>query len=259
MIDFTGKTALVTGAASGMGKACALRYAQAGADVALADINEKNMEPVVRQITDMGRKAKAYRMDVSDAAQVESVIGQAWKDFGAIDAFANAAGIVILGLLRDIGDAIWDKIIDVNLRGTYLTCNAMSKRMMERKSGAIVNFSSIAAKIGESNNVAYCASKGGVSLFTQGLSLEMAPFNITVNAVAPGKIMTELTENACKDRAKTRNITLEQVYEETLATVPFGRWGTPEDVANCVLFLSSPMASYITGQVITVAGGQTLI
>lgn len=259
MIDFTGKTAFVTGAASGMGRACAIRYAEAGADVALADINEKDMEPVLRKITAMGRRAKAYRMDVSNKNQVEDVVGRAWSDFGAVDAFANAAGIVLLGLLREVDDSVWEKTIDVNLRGTYLTCNAMSKRMMERKSGAIVTFSSIAGKLGESYNVAYCASKGGVSLFTQGLALEMAPFNVRVNSVAPGKIMTEQTVGAAKWWAAKRGITTEQFYSEVVATVPCGRWGTPEEVADCVLFLSSGMSTYITGQVITVAGGQTLI
>lgn len=259
MIDFTGTTAFVTGAASGMGRACALRYAEAGADVALADINEANMRPVAEKIAAMGKTARIYPMDVTNSDQVEDVIGKAWGDFDGIDAFANAAGIVILGLLREVGDDAWEKTVDVNLRGTYLTCNAMSKRMMKRERGSIVNFSSIAGKIGEGYNIAYCASKGGVSLFTQGLALEMAPYNVTVNAVAPGKIMTEQTEGAAKWWAKKRNITTDQFYAEVLASVPCKRWGKPEEVADCVLFLSSGMATYITGQVITVAGGQTLV
>ena len=259
MIDFTDKNIFVTGAASGMGKACALKFAQSGANVAMADIDEERLKEAEKEAAQYGTRIKSYILDVSDGQQVDRVLETAWKDSGSIDILVHAAGIVILGLLHELGREQWDKTMAVNLEGTYLVNHKMTQLMMGRKYGKIINFSSIAGKIGESYNAAYSASKGGVSLLTQSLALEMAPFNITVNAVAPGKIMTEQTEGAARWWAKKRKITPEEFIAEVADSVPVKRFGTPEEVADCVLFLGSDMSSYITGQTITVAGGYTLI
>lgn len=259
MINVKGKTVFVTGAASGMGKACAKRFAGHGANVILADIAADNLAKAEKEFADHDVKVKSYVIDVSSKESVDKVIQQAWDDFGSIEILVHAAGIVRLGLIHEAGVDAWNKTIAVNLDGTYLVDSKMSELMMTRKYGKIINFSSIAGKIGESYNVAYCASKGGVSLLTQSLALEMAPYNITVNAVAPGKIMTEQTEGAAKWWAEKRGITPQQFIDEIADSVPVKRFGTPEEVADCVLFLGSDMSSYITGQVITVAGGQTLI
>ncbi|BDF34517.1 3-oxoacyl-[acyl-carrier-protein] reductase FabG [Lachnospiraceae bacterium] len=259
MIDFTDRNVFVTGAASGMGKACVLQFARCGANVAMADIDEGRLREAKKEAEAYGTKVESYVLDVSDEQQVDEVLNLAWDEFGGFAVLVHAAGIVILGLLHELGREKWDRTMSVNLEGTYLVNYKMTDLMMERRYGKIINFSSIAGKIGESYNAAYSASKGGVSLFTQSLALEMAPYNIMVNAVAPGKIMTEQTAGAARWWAKRRNITPEQFIAEVADSVPVKRFGTPEEVADCVLFLGSDMSSYITGQTVTVAGGQTLI
>lgn len=259
MIDFTDRNVFVTGAASGMGKACALQFARCGANVAMADIDDGRLKEAKKEAEAYDTKIESYILDVSDEQQVDEVLDLAWDEFGGIDVLVHAAGIVILGLLHELGREKWDRTMSVNLEGTYLVNYKMTHLMMEQRYGKIINFSSIAGKIGESYNAAYSASKGGVSLFTQSLALEMAPYNITVNAVAPGKIMTEQTAGAARWWARRRNITPEQFVAEVADSVPVKRFGTPEEVADCVLFLGSDMSSYITGQTVTVAGGQTLI
>jgi len=259
MIDFTDRNVFVTGAASGMGKACALQFARCGANVAMADIDDGRLKEAKKEAEAYDTKIESYILDVSDEQQVDEVLDLAWDEFGGIDVLVHAAGIVILGLLHELGREKWDRTMSVNLEGTYLVNYKMTHLMMEQRYGKIINFSSIAGKIGESYNAAYSASKGGVSLFTQSLALEMAPYNITVNAVAPGKIMTEQTAGAARWWARRRNITPEQFIAEVADSVPVKRFGTPEEVADCVLFLGSDMSSYITGQTVTVAGGQTLI
>lgn len=259
MMDFTNKNIFVTGAASGMGKACALQFAKNGANVAMADIAKDSLAKAAEEAAVFGSKIRQYELDVSNKEQVDDVIEAAWREFNGIDVLVHAAGIVILGLLHEIGNEQWHKTMAVNLDGTYLMNYKMAERMKEKGYGKIVNFSSIAGKLGEGYNVAYSASKGAVSLFTQGFALEMAPYNITVNAVAPGKIMTEQTQGAANWWAKRRNITSEQFIQEVADSVPLKRFGTPEEVADCVMFLGSDMSSYITGQTFTVAGGQTLI
>lgn len=259
MIDFTDRNVFVTGAASGMGKACALQFARCGANVAMADIDDGRLKEAKKEAEAYDTKIESYILDVSDEQQVDEVLDLAWDEFGGIDVLVHAAGIVILGLLHELGREKWDRTMSVNLEGTYLVNYKMTHLMMEQRYGKIINFSSIAGKIGESYNAAYSASKGGVSLFTQSLALEMAPYNITVNAVAPGKIMTEQTAGAARWWARRRNITPEQFIAEVADSVPVKRFGTPAEVADCVLFLGSDMSSYITGQTVTVAGGQTLI
>lgn len=259
MIDFTGKSVFVTGAASGMGKASALLFAKAGADVAVADLNYEGACAVAKEIEAMGRKSRAYALDVSNEEQVERVGDASWKDFDGFDAVVHAAGVVLLGLVREYSAERFDKIVDINLRGTFLINKKFSTMMMERRYGRIVNFASISSKIGESYNAPYCATKAGVALFTQSLALEMAEYNVTVNAVAPGKIMTELTMGAARWWGEKLNITADEFIERVRQTIPAGRFGTAEEVADCVMFLASDMAAYITGQVFTVAGGQTLI
>lgn len=203
----------------------------------MADIAEDNLEKVKQELLQKYQtKVKKYILDVSNENMVNDIILKAWNEFGGIDILVHAAGIVILGLLHEVDKKGWNKTMSVNLDGTYFVNYKMTELMKERKYGKVINFSSIAGKIGEGYNVAYSASKGAVSLFTQGLALEMAPYNITVNAVAPGKIMTEQTQGAAKWWAEKRNITPEQFVQEVADSVPVKRFGTPEEVADCVLF-----------------------
>lgn len=243
-----GKVSLITGASSGIGKAVALALAREGAKVA---INYKsNLEgalEVEEKIKAMGRKAVVVRADVAKSDQVEQMVETVTGNFGEIDILVNNAGITKMGKVEEITEEDWDAVIDANLKGTFLCCRAVIRSMKRRKSGKIVNISSTAAKIGGTNSAAsYAAAKGGVSSFTIHLAKEILPYNVSVNAVAPGGIDTPLLD----------------IYgpegKETLAkSSPLGL-GRPEDVAEAVLFLVSEKADFITGEILDVNGGSLM-
>ena len=247
-MDFTGKTAVVTGGSRGIGRAVCLELAKGGANVVLCYAgNEAAAAETVSACEALGAKALAVKCDVADGEQVKALMDEAVKAFGRIDILVNNAGITRDGLLMMMKEADFDAVISANLRGTFLCMKAVARTMMKQRYGRIVNLSSVVGLRGNAGQVNYAASKAGVIGMTKSLAKELASRGVTVNAVAPGFIDTDMTA-AMPEAAKTA----------TLATIPMGRLGAPEDVARAVAFLASDEAAYITGQVLAVDGGMAM-
>ena len=243
-----GKTALVTGASRGIGRAIALRLAAEGARVAINYAgNVKAAEEVKAAIEAAGGTAILCQADIADSAAVEAMIADVAKEFGAIDILVNNAGITRDTLLMRMKDEDFAKVLDTNLKGVFYCTKAVSKLMMKKRSGRIVNMASVVGLVGNAGQTNYAAAKAGVIGFSKSAAKELASRGITVNAVAPGFIGTDMTADLP-----------ESVKEKALSDIPLGRAGQPEDVANAVLFLASDQASYITGQVVHVDGGMVM-
>ena len=243
-----GKTALVTGASRGIGRAIALRLAAEGASVAINYAgNTAKAEETKAAIEAVGGKAALFQADVSDSAQVERMVAAVTEMFGTIDILVNNAGITRDGLLMRMKEEDFDAVLDTNLKGIFHVTKAVSKLMMKKRAGRIVNMASVVGIMGNAGQTNYAAAKAGVIGFTKSAARELAARGITVNAVAPGFIATDMTA-AMPEKAK----------EATLAAIPLRRMGAPEDVANAVAFLVSDQASYITGQVVKVDGGMVM-
>ena len=243
-----GKTALVTGASRGIGRAIALRLAAEGASVAINYAgNTAKAEEAKAAIEAAGGKAALFQADVSDSAQVEQMVASVTEVFGTIDILVNNAGITRDGLLMRMKEEDFDAVLDTNLKGIFHVTKAVSKLMMKKRAGRIVNMASVVGIMGNAGQTNYAAAKAGVIGFTKSAARELAARGITVNAVAPGFIATDMTA-AMPEKAK----------EATLAAIPLRRMGAPEDVANAVAFLVSDQASYITGQVVKVDGGMVM-
>ena len=254
--QFNGKSAIITGAGQGLGEAIARRLADEGANVIIADINFENAQTVAK---DIGR-AIPVKVDVTDDAQVADMVQAAVKEFGKLDIMVCNAGILKAGEVTEFSTADWRRVIDVNLVGYFICAREAAKVMQEQKSGMIIQINSKSGKKGSFRNSAYAASKfGGIGL-TQSLALEMAPYNVRVNAVCPGNLLdgTLWQDSLLEQYAKTQNLTIEQVRRKYLDQVPLGRGCTYEDVANVVVFLASDQSSYMTGQAINVTGGQEM-
>ena len=247
--DLKGKIAIVTGAAKGIGKADAVKLAMAGAKVVLADLSLQECQLVADEIKKLRGEALAVKCDVSKKAEIDNVVAEALKRFGKIDILVNNAGIYPFESFLTMPEANFEKVIDINLKGYFLMAQACAKEMVKQKSGAIVNISSIAmgqVGVGFAGLTHYCASKGGIIAMSAAMALELAPFNIRVNCIAPGSIDTPGThtmEISEKDKAAM------------LAPIPMKRSGRAEEIANAVLFLASDESSYMTGSVMVVDGG----
>ena len=247
-MDFGGKTAVVTGGSRGIGRAVCLELAKGGANVVLCYAgNETAANETVSACEALGAKALAVKCDVADSAQVKALMDEAVKAFGRIDILVNNAGITRDGLLMMMKEDDFDAVISANLRGTFLCMKAVSRLMMKQRYGRIVNLSSVVGLRGNAGQVNYAASKAGVIGMTKSLAKELASRGVTVNAVAPGFIDTDMTA-AMTESSKTA----------TLAAIPMQRLGAPEDVAKAVAFLASDAAAYVTGQVLCVDGGMAM-
>ena len=243
-----GKVALVTGASRGIGRAIALKLAAEGAKVAINYAgNTAKAEEVKAEIEKNGGEAILVQADVADSAAVETMVNTVVEKFGQIDILVNNAGITRDGLLMRMKDADFDAVINTNLKGVFYCTKLVSKLMMKKRSGRIINMASVVGLMGNAGQTNYAAAKAGVIGFSKSAAKELAARGITVNMVAPGFIDTDMTA-AMTDKAK----------EMTLTGIPLNRMGTPEDVANAVAFLVSDNASYITGQVINVDGGMVM-
>jgi 3-oxoacyl-[acyl-carrier protein] reductase len=241
------KVALVTGAGQGIGKEIALVLAGAGADIAVCDINLEAAENVVNEVKKMGRNAVAVKVDVSDSKSVEECTQKTLDTLKKIDILVNNAGITRDALLVRMKDEDWDLVLKINLTGTFNFTKAVGKYMMRQRSGKIVNIASIIGIIGNIGQTNYAASKAGIIGMTKSCARELAPRGITVNAVAPGFIKTAMTDKIPED-----------IKQMMLKNIPLNKFGTPQDVANTVLFLSGNQSDYITGQVINVCGGMVM-
>ncbi len=240
-----GKTALITGASRGIGRAIALEFARTGADVAFSDLRYDELaESLEKELAALGVKAKGYASDASSFADSEKLVNEVIAEFGKIDILVNNAGITKDTLLMRMTEEMWDAVINVNLKSAFNLTKAVQRYMLKQRSGSIINMSSIVGLGGNAGQANYAASKAGMIAFTKSVAQEIGARNIRVNAIAPGFIETDMT-------AKLP----EEVKKEWAEKIPLRRAGKPEDVANMAIFLASDMASYVTGQVITVCGG----
>ena len=256
-----GKLCVVTGAARGMGKALALKYAENGANVVLIDLDKDGLEVAAQEIQAMGVEVLPLVVDVASAQQIDEAMDEVEARFTKIDVLANCAGISTSRLMQDVEESDWDRVMNVNLKSAYLLSNRVAKNMIEHQvqNGKIVAISSQASKIGEFGNGVYCVSKAGLNMLTQILGLELAQYGICVNSVCPGYVNTEMIQQVFQKRGPLEGMTPKE-YEKTLTdTVPLKRMAEPEEIADLMLFLSSEQANYITGVALTVAGGRTLI
>lgn len=247
MIDLKGKAALVTGASRGIGRSIALTLARAGADVACVATNEGLLAEVKTEIEKLGRKALAIKCDVAKAADVERAVEDTVKTFGKLDILVNNAGIARDNLLLRMKEEDWDAVMNVNLKSAFLFIKAASRHMMRAKGGKIVNVSSVAGIMGNPGQANYTAAKAGMIGLTKTAAKEFASRNLCINCVAPGFIDTDMS------RALS-----EQIREEAKKLIPLGRFGTADEIANAVLFLSSDLANYVTGHVLVVDGGMAM-
>jgi 3-oxoacyl-[acyl-carrier protein] reductase len=241
----TNKVALITGASRGIGRSIAVTFAKQGANVAFTYLSSvEKGEALVAELESFGIKAKGYRSDASDYTSAENLVNEVVADFGSLDVVVNNAGITRDGLLMRMSEDQWDEVIRVNLKSVFNLTKAATKPMMKAKSGSIINLTSVVGIRGNAGQTNYAASKAGIIGFTKSVALELGSRNIRSNAIAPGFIETEMT-----DELNAASI------EEWKKTIPLKRGGQPDEVADACVFLASDMSRYITGQVLQVDGG----
>lgn len=243
-----GKVAIVTGAARGIGRMIALRFAREGADVAFTDLSrDENMDSLEKELTEMGVKGKGFVSDASDYEQTHQVVDQIVEAFGKVDILVNNAGITRDTLLMRMDEEMWDLVIKVNLKSVFNFTKAVQRYMLKARTGSIINMSSVVGVNGNAGQANYSASKAGILGFTKSVAKELGSRNVRCNAIAPGFIITDMTDKLP-----------ENVKEEWIKTIPLKRGGVPEDVANVSLFLASDLSSYMTGQTLQVCGGMSV-
>ncbi len=241
------KIALITGSARGIGKEIALTFAKEGATVIISDINAENATATAREFIDLGFSAEDFACDVTNAEQVGEMVNKILDKHNRIDILINNAGITRDNLLLRMSEGEWDAVLNTNLKSAFICTKAVAKAMLKAKSGKIINIASVIGIMGNAGQVNYAASKAGIIGFTKSVARELASRGITANAVAPGYILSEMTEKLS-----------EKVKEEIYKAIPLRKFGTPQDVANVCLFLASSAADYITGQTIVVDGGMAI-
>ena len=250
MTRFEDQVAIVTGAASGIGRATALRLAAEGAAVVIADVNMEGAGVVANSISDGGGQALALQVDVTDAPAVRAMTNRAVAAFGKVDILVSNAGWDRAGPFADTDEELWDRVIAINYRGHLATCHAALPYMRERGGGRIVTVASDAGRVGSSGEVVYSGAKGAVIAFTKGLAREVARYGINVNCVAPGLVDTPLLAGIVEGN--------EKLIAAIVRSIPLRRTGVPEEVAAAICFFASPDAAYITGQTLSVNGGLTM-
>ncbi len=252
IFDLTDRVALITGGAAGFGEAIAAGFAEYGCDVAVTDTDLDGAEKVAESIRALGRRAVALPGDVADPEQIRAMTERSVEALGTIDILVNCAGIPQHDPAESTPIETWDRVLDINLRGTFLCCQSVGRIMLQKGKGAIINFSSIAGVvgIGRGNN-AYCASKGGVNALTKQLALEWASRGIRVNAIAPCQFRTKGLQEVLEDP----QFDPEKLMESWLANIPIGRLGEAEDIVGPALFLASDASAMMTGTILEVDGG----
>jgi gluconate 5-dehydrogenase len=247
--NLTGKVALVTGGSGGIGKALAIGLAESGADVIVASRGLAKLQDVEKDLKNKGRNALAVSVDITDQKSVDEMMGNLQPKFNHIDILVNAAGLAIRKPADTFPIDDWQRVMDVNTRGTWLCCQAVGRVMVKQKSGKIINISSVRGRYGlPSGYAAYCPSKGAVDTLTRTLACEWAKHNITVNAIAPTVVETELTKELLADVE----------YAKTLkARIPMGRWATTDDIVGPCIFFASDASNFVTGQILYIDGGVT--
>jgi 3-oxoacyl-[acyl-carrier protein] reductase len=247
MSQLANQIAVVTGAGRGIGRAIALKFAAEGADIVCVSRTAENSEKVASEIRALGRNAWAHAVDVADAAAVSAAAEKILGETGKVDILVNNAGVTRDSLLMRMSDADWDTVLDTNLKGAFLVTKAFSRAMIKARTGRIINVSSVIGLIGNAGQCNYAASKAGLIGFTQSVAKELAGRGITVNAIAPGFIETDMTSEL---KAEMRDAILKQI--------PLGAFGQAEDIAGAALYLAGPAGRYVTGQVLTVDGGMVM-
>jgi 3-oxoacyl-[acyl-carrier protein] reductase len=247
MNHLANQIAVITGAGRGIGRAIALKFAAEGADVVCVSRTQENSEKVAAEIRAFGRKAWAFAVDVADSNAVTTAAEKILADCGKVDILVNNAGVTRDGLLMRMSDADWDTVLDTNLKGAFLVTKAFFRAFARQRAGRILNISSVIGLVGNPGQANYAASKAGLIGFTQSVARELAGRGVTVNAIAPGFIETDMT-----------SALNEELKANVLRAIPLGKFGQAEDIANAALFLASPAARYITGQVLTVDGGMVM-
>ncbi len=255
----TAQVVVVTGAASGIGRAAALGFSQQGARVALCDRNASGLAETAAKLPDAEERVQRCELDITDQSQVDQTFDQIARSWGKIDVLVNAAGInkagASFGSVLDIAEADWDGIMDVNLMGTVFCAQAAARHMMPQRRGRIVNVASVAGAVPRMHMAAYCVSKAGVRMFTKCLALELARYSITVNAVAPGPTETPMLGSAAgDDDPQQRELMIVGVPEVFRLGVPLGKLGQAEDVASAIQYFASDEAHHLTGVILNVDG-----
>jgi len=251
MKRFAGKVAIVTGAASGIGRAAARRLAEEGAAVVIADLNAQGAADVATAISEGGGQALAQEVDVTDAPAIKRMTEHAHEKFGTVDILVSNAGWDRAGPFADTDEELWDRVIAINYRGHLATCHAVLPYMQAQGGGRIVTVASDAGRVGSSGEVVYSGAKGAVIAFTKGLAREVARHGINVNCVAPGLVDTPLLAGIAEGH--------EKLIDAIVRSIPLRRTGTPEEIAAAICFFASPDAAYITGQTLSVNGGLTML